>query len=236
MGDDVHVRTQAATNLLIRDWLPHLTGLGDPARVAFARFLSGNHLFFLTIAMAAARSLTEWAGQVAGASVVTTMARNGSTFGIRLAGSDRWFTTEAPQVGRALYYPDQGPETSARDIGDSAVLELTGLGAAAAAGSPAVAQFVGGSMTAAAALTDRLASVCAGRSSRFKIPALGNAGTPLGVDVRRVVELGVTPAITTGILHRSAGTGQVGAGVAEAPLACFTAALADLDQRLAAGA
>jgi hypothetical protein len=234
MGDDVHVRTQAATNLLIRDWLPHLAGLGDPARVAFARFLSGNHLFFLTIAMAAARSLTEWAGQVPGASIVTTMARNGTTFGIRLAGSERWFTAAAPEVGHGLYYPDQGPETSARDIGDSAVLELTGLGAAAAAGSPAVAQFLGGSMTAAAALTDRLGSICAGQSSRFKIPVLGMAGTPLGVDVRRVVELGVTPAITTGILHRSAGTGQVGAGVAEAPLGCFAEALADLDHRLAA--
>jgi Protein of unknown function (DUF1116) len=235
MGDDIHVRTQAATNLLIRDWLPHLTELGDPARVAFARFLSGNHLFFLTIAMAAARSLTEWAAQVPGASIVTTMARNGTTFGIRLAGSDKWFTTGAPEVGHALYYPDQGPQTSARDIGDSAVLELTGLGAAAAAGSPAVAQFVGGSMSAAAALTERLASVCAGQSSRFKIPVLGSAGTPLGVDVRRVVELGVTPAITTGILHRSAGTGQVGAGVAEAPLGCFADALADLDQRLGSG-
>jgi len=232
MGDDIHVRTQAATNLLIRDWLPHLTELGDPARVAFARFLSGNHLFFLTIAMAAARSLTEWAAQVPGASIVTTMARNGTTFGIRLAGSDRWFTAAAPEVGHALYYPDQGPQTSARDIGDSAVLELTGLGAAAAAGSPAVAQLVGGSMTAAAALTERLASVCAGQSSRFKIPVLGNAGTPLGVDVRRVVELGVTPAITTGILHRSAGTGQVGAGVAEAPLGCFAAALTELDHQL----
>jgi hypothetical protein len=234
MGDDVHVRTQAATNLLIREWLPHLTALDDPARVAFARFLSGNHLFFLTIAMAAARSLTEWAAQVPGSSIVTTMARNGATFGIRLAGSDRWFTAAAPEVGHGLYYPDQGPETSARDIGDSAVLELTGLGAAAAAGSPAVAQFLGGSMTAAAALTDRLGSICAGQSSRFKIPVLGMAGTPLGVDVRRVVELGVTPAITTGILHRSAGTGQVGAGVAEAPLACFTAALTGLDERMAA--
>ena len=232
MGDDVHVRTQAATNLLIRAWLPHLTELGDPARVAFARFLSGNHLFFLTIAMAAARSLTEWAAQVQGASVVTTMARNGTSFGIRLPGSPRWFTTGAPEVGHALYYPNQGPQTSARDMGDSAVLELTGLGAAAAAGSPAVAQFLGGSMAAAAALTERLAVICAGRSSRFKIPVLGMAGTPLGVDVRRVVELGVTPAITTGILHRSAGTGQVGAGVAEAPLECFAAALADLDQRL----
>src|SRR5712692_3392076 len=233
MGDDIHVRTQAATNLLIREWLPHLAELADPARVAFARFLSGNHLFFLTIAMAAARSLTEWAGQVGGASIVTTMARNGTEFGIRLAGSDQWFTAAAPEVGSALYYPGQGPETSARDIGDSAVLELVGLGAAAAAGSPAVAQFVGGSMAAAAALTERLASVCAGRSSRFKIPVLGMAGTPLGVDVRKVVELGITPAVTTGILHLDAGTGQVGAGVAEAPAGCFRDALADLDRRLA---
>jgi hypothetical protein len=232
MGDDVHVRTQAATNLLIRTWLPHLTELGGPDSVAFARFLSANHLFFLTLAMAAARSLTEWAAQVDDASIVTTMARNGTTFGIRLAGAGQWFVTAAPEVGHALYYPGQGPQTSARDIGDSAVLELSGLGAAAAAGSPAVAQLLGGSLTEAAGLTGRLAAVCAGRSSRFKIPLLDNAGTPLGVDVRKVVELGITPAVTTGILHRSAGTGQVGAGVAEAPLACFADALADLDRRL----
>ena len=74
--------------------------------------------------------------------------------------------------------------------------------------------------------------MCAGRSSRFKIPVLDGTGTPLGVDVRKVVELGITPAVTTGILHRSDGTGQVGAGVAEAPLGCFADALADLDRRL----
>jgi hypothetical protein len=235
MGDDVHVRTQAATNLLIRTWLPSLTELGGQDSVAFARFLAGNHLFFLTLAMAAARSLTEWAAQVRGASIVTTMARNGTSFGIRLPGSDRWFCSDAPEVGHALYYAGQGPQTSARDIGDSAVLELSGLGAAAAAGSPAVAQLLGGDLGEAAGLTARLAAVCAGRSSRFKIPVLDNAGTPLGVDVRKVVELGITPAVTTGILHRSAGTGQVGAGVAEAPLACFAAALADLDRRLSEG-
>jgi hypothetical protein len=233
MGDDVHVRTQAATNLLIREWLPHLAGLGGPDAAAFARVLASNHLFFLTLAMGAARSLTEWAAQVPGSSIVTSMARNGTTFGIRLAGEDRWFLAEAPQVGRALYYPGQGPQTSARDIGDSAVLELCGLGAAAAAGSPAVAQLLGGQMRAAAELTEGLAEVCAGQSSRFKIPVLDNRGTPLGVDVRKVVELGSTPAITTGILHRSDGTGQVGAGVAQAPLGCFADALADLDRRLA---
>jgi hypothetical protein len=232
MGDDVHIRTQAATNLLIREWLPYLAEMSGPEVAAFARILSGNHLFFLTLAMGAARSLTEWAAKVPDSSIVTSMARNGSTFGIRLAGDDQWFLAEAPEIRHALYYPGQGPQTSARDIGDSAVLELCGLGAAAAAGSPAVAQLLGGPMREAAELTRRLTAVCAGRSSRFKIPALDNIGTPLGVDVRRVVELGTTPAVTTGILHRSDGTGQVGAGVAEAPLRCFAAALADLDRRL----
>ena len=233
MGDDVHVRTQAATNLLIKEWLPQLTEAGGGQVAVFARFLAANHLFFLTMAMAAARSLTEWAAGVPDSSIVTSMSRNGTTFGIRLAGSPEWFTAEAPKVGHALYHPGRGPDDGARDIGDSAVLELCGLGAAAAAGSPAVAQLLGGSMAAAAALTERLATVCAGQSSRFKIPVLGNVGTPLGVDVRKVAELGTTPAVTTGILHRSAGTGQVGAGVAEAPLACFADALTDLDRRLA---
>jgi Protein of unknown function (DUF1116) len=232
MGDDVHVRTQAATNLLIKEWLPHLAGAGGGQVAAFARFLAANHLFFLTLAMAAARSLTEWAAGVPDSSIVTGMSRNGTTFGIRLAGSPQWFTAGAPEVGHALYHAGRGPDDGAPDIGDSAVLELCGLGAAAAAGSPAVAQLLGGSMGAAAALTERLAAVCAGRSGRFKIPVLGNVGTPLGVDVRKVAELGTTPAVTTGILHRSAGTGQVGAGVAEAPLDCFTDALSDLDRRL----
>src|SRR5262249_215739 len=190
------------------------------------------HLFFLTMAMAAARSLTEWAAGVPDSSIVTSMSRNGTMFGIRLAGSPEWFTAEAPEVGHALYHPGRGPDDGARDIGDSAVLELCALGGAAAAGSPAVAQLLGGSMAAAAALTERLATVCAGRSSRFKIPVLGNVGTPLGVDVRKVAELGTTPAVTTGILHRSAGTGQVGAGVAEAPLTCFADAPPALHRRL----
>ena len=57
--------------------------------------------------------------------------------------------------------------------------------------------------------------MCAARSTRLRIPVLDGRGTPLGVDARRVVQLGVTPRITTGVLHASAGTGQVGAGVAD---------------------
>ncbi|MDQ1565363.1 MAG: hypothetical protein QOF96_243, partial [Actinomycetota bacterium] len=79
MGDDVHMRTQASTNLLIRALLPQLLALESPARVELGRFLAGNHLFFLNLAMAAARSLTAWARDVDGSSIVVGMARNGTT-------------------------------------------------------------------------------------------------------------------------------------------------------------
>jgi hypothetical protein len=106
------------------------------------------------------------------------------------------------------------------------------MGGPAAGGSAAVAAFLGGAMADAAAATAGFRTICAGTSSRFTLPPLEFAGTPLGVDVRRVVETGVTPKITTGILHASAGTGQVGAGVATAPMECFTEALLDLAARL----
>lgn len=231
MGDDLHMRTQAATNLVTRTWLPHIAALPDAQREPFARFLGGNHLFYLTLAMAAARSLTAWAGEVPGSSIVTTMARNGTTFGIRLSGSDRWYVTDAPPVGEALYYSGFGPDDAAPDIGDSAVLELSGLGGPAAGNSPSVAAFLGGTMADAAAATEGFRRICAGTSSRFLLPAMGFTGTPVGVDVRRVVESGVTPKVTTGILAAHGGTGQVGAGVATAPMACFAEACQDLARR-----
>ncbi|HWC69970.1 MAG TPA: DUF1116 domain-containing protein [Actinomycetota bacterium] len=230
MGDDAHMRTQAATNILIRHWLPALSGVDHPARTDVAGFLASDHLFFLNIAMAAARCATAWAAEVEGSSVVVGMARNGTTFGIRLSGADdRWFPAPAPPVEDALFHPGFGPDDGAPDIGDSAVLELIGLGGASAAASPAVAAFLGGSMGAAVATTETVARICAGRSSRFKLPMLDFQGAPVGVDVRKAVELQVTPAINTGILHVSDGSGQVGAGIARAPLSCFEDALLALD-------
>lgn len=221
MGDDMHMRTQATTSLLLRNLLPQLVALPETGRIELARFLSGNHLFFLNLAMAAARSLTMSAEQVEGSSIVTTMCRNGTTYGVQLAGCDTLFESDAPPVRDAMYYPHYGPENGAPDIGDSAVLELIGLGGAAAAGSPAVAGFLGGRMSDAAAVTEDMAMICIGQSSRFKLPTWDYRGTPLGVDARHVVDLGMTPKITTGILHNSSGVGQIGAGVATAPIACF---------------
>ena len=234
MGDDAHMRSQATTNLLIRNLLPHLAAVEHPGRVEVALFLARNHLFFLNLAMAAAKAVADGAAGVPGSSIVVGMARNGTTFGIRVAGlGDRWFTTGAPRVADALYYAGFGADVAAPDIGDSAVLELVGLGGAASAAAPAVAAFIGGTIDDAVATTEAMDLVCAGRSGRFKLPYLGFRGSPVGVDVRKVVETEITPAVNTGILHASSGHGQIGAGIARAPLTCFQDALLALDASLA---
>ncbi len=232
MGDDVHVRVQGSSAQLLRRLVPSLVGLDDPRRREVAEFLSHNYLFFLTLAMGAAKSLLDWADGVPGSSVVTGMTRNGTTFGIRLAGEPEWVVEAAPPVEEAIYRGDYGPEDAAPDIGDSAVIELIGLGGAAAAASPAVAAFVGGSMSDAIARTRDIGLICAAASGRFRLPSLDYRGTPVGVDARLIAELDVTPAITTGVLHARDGVGQIGAGVARAPLACFQRAVRALDARL----
>ena len=143
--------------------------------------------------------------------------------------ADRWFTAPAPPVGDALYYAGYIAEVGAPDIGTSAFLDFVGFFATSAAASPAIASFLGGSMAEAVRETEDMERICAGQSGRFKLPFLDFRGSPIGVDVRRVVESELTPAVNTGILHASDGSGQIGAGVARAPIHCFQQALLALD-------
>ena len=164
---------------------------------------------------------------IADCTLVTAMARNGTDFGIRVSAlGERWFTAPV-EMPRGLYFPGYGPADANPDIGDSAILETAGLGAFAMAAAPAVAGFVGaGGFSEALAYSRAMSELTVARNARWPIPALEFAGTPTGIDIRRVVDIGVTPAINTGIAHRRAGVGQVGAGVARAPLGCFEQALA----------
>lgn len=231
MGDEMHMRSQATTNLLWRTLLPHLLGVESGRRIEAARFLSGNHLFFLNVAMAGAKAVLMSAYDVPGSSIVVGMSRNGTTFGIRLAGTgEKEFLAPAPKVGSALYHPGYSEEMAALDIGDSAVLELVGLGGAAAAASPAVAAFLGGSVADAVGTTEAMDLICLGRSGRFSLPLLDHRGSPLGIDTCAVVETQTAPAINTGILHATDGTGQIGAGIARAPLECFESGVLALDR------
>lgn len=228
MGDEMHQRNVACTSLLLRALAPHLARAGAGAPLARAlEFIAGNDQFFLNVAMAMAKSMLDPAQGIADSTVVTAMARNGTDFGIRVSAlGERWFTAPV-EMPVGLYFPGYGPADANPDMGDSAILETAGLGAFAMAAAPAVAGFVGaGGFAAAVAYSRAMGELTVGGNARWPIPALEFAGAPTGIDIRRVAETGIAPAINTGIAHRRAGVGQVGAGVARAPLACFEHALA----------
>jgi hypothetical protein len=228
MGDEMHQRNTAASSLLARALFPHLARTAaDPAALArLAEFSAGNDQFFLNLAMAAGKASTDPCLGVPGSTLVVTMARNGTDFGIRVAGlPDRWFTAPV-EMPQGLYFPGFGPEDANPDMGDSAIVETIGLGAFAMAASPAVVRFVGaGGFQDALRISAEMAEICLGEHPHFRVPTLDERGTPVGIDIRRVVETGIAPLINTGIAGKIPGTGQVGAGVARAPLACFEQAL-----------
>jgi hypothetical protein len=234
MGDELHMRSQATGNLLIRDLAPGFAALGGERS---ARFVSGNHHFFLTLTMAAAKCASLAAAGVRGSSVVNLISRNGTDMALQIAGlPGRWFGAPAAPVQDALLRDGFTDADAALDIGDSAVIECIGLGGMAVAGSPAVAAFFGGGAADAIARTELMGQITVGRSRRFTIPAVDFAGTPVGIDARLAAELDITPQITTGVLHASSGAGQIGAGVAHQPVEPFRAAVAALAADLDAAA
>jgi hypothetical protein len=222
MGDEMHQRNVACTSLLLRSIASAMATTNDASLAKAFAFIAGNDQFFLNVAMAMGKSILDPARGIERASVVTAMARNGTDFGIRVAGcGDEWFTAPV-EMPQGLYFPGYSAADANPDIGDSAILEAIGLGAFAMAAAPAVAGFVGaGGFADALAYTRAMSELTIGLNDKWSIPALEFRGVPVGIDVRRVVETGIQPAINTGIAHRRAGVGQVGAGVARAPLACF---------------
>lgn len=227
MGDEGHNRNRAGTSLVIRELAPFLVE-SDLARDAVARvlrFLHGNDHFFLNLTMPAAKCAVMAIADVPWSTVVSVMARNGTDFGIRLAGLEqRWFTGPASVV-EGLYLPGYNAEDAARDIGDSVITETSGIGGFAMAAAPAIVQFVGGRASDAMRFTRRMYAITLSESDAYRIPALDFRGTPTGIDVTRVVESGILPAINTGIAHKDPGVGMVGAGLVKPPDSCFRDAL-----------
>jgi hypothetical protein len=173
---------------------------------------------------------------VEGSTVVTTFARNGVNVGIRVSGlGDAWFTAPAATID-GLYFAGYGPEDANPDIGDSAIAETYGLGGFALAAAPAIVGFVGGTTAEAIRASEEMATITVGRHREYQLPVLGFTGSPVGIDVLKVVDSGLEPIITTGIAHREPGIGQIGAGLTHAPMACFTAALDALAPPLAEAA
>lgn len=235
MGDEIHNRNVAATSLLIRRLVPALLKSGTPpADVAAAiEFIAGNEHFFLNISMGACKNMLDAAHGVPDSSMITAMARNGVEFGVRVSGlGERWFSAPAPVVD-GLYFAGYSIKDAAPDLGDSAITETAGVGGFAMAAAPAIVKFIGGNAQDALASTLTMTHITLQRNRAFTLPALDFAGTPACIDARRVVDTGILPVINTGIAHKDAGVGQIGAGVTHAPLACFVQSVSALATQLA---
>jgi hypothetical protein len=230
MGDEAHNRNRAGTLMLLRDLAPALVSSGaDAGDVAEAlRFVGGNDHFFLNLAMPACKLALDAARGIDGSTMVVAMSRNGTDFGIQVAGTgDEWFTGPA-QVADGLYLGDFGPDDANPDIGDSAITETAGLGGFAMATAPAIVRFVGGSVPDALATTRRMREITLGENPRWSVPVMEFAGVPTGIDVSKVCRTGILPQINTGMAGKVAGVGQVGAGLVTPPGEIFPKALARL--------
>jgi hypothetical protein len=227
MGDEGHNRNKAGSILFTTRLAPFIAKAAPNSGVAadILKALGDNALSVLNPVMAACKGMADAAHGVEGSTIVSTMARNGTDFGIRVSSlGDRWFTAPvATPVG--LYFPGFTAADASGDIGDSVITETAGIGGFAMASAPAIVTFVSGTPKDAIHATMEMYEITAAEHKYFTMPPLDFRGTPTGIDIRKVVEKGITPRVNTGIAHKDPGVGQVGAGLVRPPMAMFEEAV-----------
>jgi hypothetical protein len=233
MGDEGHNRNKAGSILFTTKLAPFVAKAAPSPGIAseVLRTLGENALSVLNPVMAACKGMADAAHEVEGSTIVSTMARNGTDFGIRVSGlGDRWFTAPVA-VPQGLYFPGFAAEDASGDIGDSVITETAGIGGFAMASAPAIVTFVSGTPQDALNATLEMYEITYGEHKYFTMPPLDFRGTPTGIDIRKVVEKGITPRVNTGIAHKDPGVGQVGAGLVRPPMAMFEEALVAFAER-----
>lgn len=232
MGDEVHARSAACTLLLLRQLVPMLlaTDLRKSIIARIVEFIGGNNHSFLSLTLTACKVAADAAHGIPCSTVVTAMSRNGVDFALRVGGMDGWTIAPTAPMDEAIYYSGYGPADAAGDIGDSAIVETAGLGGMVIGAAPGISSFVGGTMTHSRRAMASMRSICAGANPAFAPGSVDFTPAPLGVDLRKVVRFGNTPIIDTGVLHKASGVGQIGTGIARAPLEAFFKALKDFPE------
>ena len=227
MGDEGHNRNKAGSILFTKSLAPHIVKSTNDSDIAakIIQFLGDNALSVLNPVMAACKGMVDAAHGIEGSTIVSVMARNGTDFGIRVSGlGDQWFTAPVA-IPQGLYFPGFTATDASGDIGDSTITETAGIGGFAMASAPAIVTFVSGTPKDATNATLEMYEICYSEHKYFTIPTLNFRGTPTGIDIRKVVETGITPRVNTGIAHKNAGVGQVGAGLVRPPMAMFEQAV-----------
>jgi hypothetical protein len=232
LGDEAHHRTEEGTAIFAGLMKGHVP---DDVQA----FMEGNGQWFLNIAMVSAKLAMNCAAGVEGSSLVTVVARNGVEVGVKLSGTgDQWFVGTAALPDPFALYEGYGPLDMNPDLGDSAIIEVYGLGALAVAGSPISAPSVGLSVDDIDDIDARLRPIAAGEHPFITFIRRDGSVSPaiLGVDGRAVVATGQVPPIHTGIAHNKPGIGQIGGGITLPPFTAFVEAIEALDAQSTSGA
>lgn len=233
MGDECHNRNKAATSLFFREITSYIleTGVEMSIIKRILKFIKENEHYFLNLSMPACKAATDAAMGIEHSTIVTTMARNGVEFGIKVSGlgKDKWFTGPANMI-EGLMFPGYKEEDANPDIGDSAITETYGIGGFMMGGAPAIVQFVGGTVKDAIEYSEKMYRITTAENNNFSIPTLDFRGSAIGIDLLKVIDTGILPIINTGMAHRTAGIGQVGAGLVTPPMDCFTKAIKEFDE------
>ncbi|AKA72139.1 DUF1116 domain-containing protein [Clostridium scatologenes] len=228
MGDEFHQRNIAASLAFLREISPVIVKLDMNAddKSQVIKFLADTYQFFLNIMMASAKAVMDAARTIQVGTIVTAMCRNGENFGIRISGmGDEWFTAPV-NTPQGLYFAGYDGDMASPDMGDSAITETFGVGGMAMIAAPAVTRFVGtGGFEDALEISNQMREIVIDENPNFIIPTWNFKGICLGIDARKVVEKRITPVINTGIAHKKAGLGQIGAGTVHPPIECFEKAV-----------
>ncbi|MGX7107105.1 acyl-CoA synthetase FdrA [Hutsoniella sourekii] len=229
MGDEFHQRNIAASLVFLKEITPAIIALDDVSesdKQASIQFLADTDQFFLNIAMAAGKAIVDYVRKIEEGCIVTTMARNGENFGVRIgATGDQWHVAPV-NTPKGLYFTGYTEDDANADIGDSAITETVGLGGMAMIAAPGVTRFIGlNGLDDARDISEEMSQIGTTNNPGWTIPNWDFKGTITGIDIRKVVETGITPIINTGIAHKKAGVGQIGAGTVRAPLGAFENAL-----------
>ena len=232
MGDEVHSRNAASTALFFMQLAVPLAAV-DTTKTTVSQdhirqtldFLSKNSQFFLNFSMVSCKAIMDAAHNIPFSTVVTATARNGTETGLRVSGMGKeWFTAKS-DLPTGLFFPGFKQEDACPDIGDSAITETAGFGGCSFAASPALTLLAGGTVDDAVRYSKEMYEITVTKNPALSLPALDFAGAPCGIDVRKVVDTGIRPLVTTGIAHKEAGIGQIGAGVVRVPMDAYVKAL-----------
>ena len=233
MGDDCHNRYNAATSLFLKEITPYMirAGLEKNTFLESFNFMAQNNFTLLNLGMATGKAISLAAHNIKYSTIVTVLTRNGTDAALWVSGlGNEWFTAPAP-IPKGVWFPGFSEKDANPDLGDSAITETAGYGGFAMAAAPGIVSWVGGSVAYAIENTQKMYEITYTRNRNFIIPFLDFQGTPTGIDIRKVVRTGITPTINTGIAHREAGIGQVGAGIVSFPLEIFKQALKSYAQK-----